>query len=74
MEKGIQAPTAQGRCTIIIYMIRWIRTSRLSMKKSLSLMRGRVMHPTRFHATALEGIAKSQFSRKAVVFKSGDRV
>ena len=36
MEEGIQTPMAQGRSTKIIYMITWIRTSRLSVKKSLS--------------------------------------
>ena len=36
LEKGIQTPMAQGRSTKIISMIRWIRTSRLSMKNSLS--------------------------------------
>ena len=35
--KGIQTPMAQGRSTEIIYMIRWIRTSRLSIKNSRSL-------------------------------------
>ena len=37
MEKGIQTPMAQGRSTKIISMITWIRTSRLSIKNSLSL-------------------------------------
>ena len=35
-EKEIQTPTAQGRSTKIISMIKWIRTSRLSIKNSLS--------------------------------------
>ena len=34
---GIQAPMAQGQSTQIISMIKWIRTSRLSIKSSLSL-------------------------------------
>ena len=34
--KGIQTPMAQGRSTKIISMIKWIRTSRLSTKNSLS--------------------------------------
>ena len=34
--KGIQTPMAQGRSTKIISMIEWIRTSRLSIKHSLS--------------------------------------
>jgi len=36
LEKGIQTPMAQDRSTKIISMIKWIRTSRLSMKNSLS--------------------------------------
>ena len=36
LEKGIQTPRAQGRSTKIISMIKWIRTSRLSIKNSLS--------------------------------------
>jgi len=36
---GIQIPMAQGRSTKIISMIQWIRTSRLSIKNSLSLSR-----------------------------------
>ena len=36
MEKGIQTPMAQGRSTKTIPMIRWIHTSRLSIKISLS--------------------------------------
>ena len=35
LEKGIQTPMAQGRSTKIISMIKLIRTSILSMKKSL---------------------------------------
>ena len=35
--KGIQTPIAQGRSTEIISMIKWIRTSRLSMNSSVSL-------------------------------------
>ena len=36
-RKGIQTPMAQGRSSEIISMIRWIRTSRMSIKNSLSL-------------------------------------
>ena len=36
LEKGIQTLMAQGRSTQIVLMIRWIRTSRLSMTDSLS--------------------------------------
>ena len=36
MEKGIQTHMAQGRSTKIISMIKWIRTSRCSIKNSLS--------------------------------------
>jgi len=36
LEKGIQTPVAQGRSTKIISMIMWTRTSRLSIKISLS--------------------------------------
>ena len=36
MEKGIQTPMAQGRSIKIILMIKWIRTSRLSIENSLS--------------------------------------
>ena len=35
LEKGIQTPMAQGWSAKIISMIKWIRTSRLSMKNSL---------------------------------------
>ena len=35
-EKGIQTPMAQGRSTKIISMMKWIRTSRFSIKNSLS--------------------------------------
>ena len=35
---GIQTPMAQGRSTKIISMIKWIRTSRLSIKNSFSLI------------------------------------
>jgi len=37
LEMGIQTPMAQGRSTKIISIIKWIRTSRLSIKNSLSL-------------------------------------
>ena len=36
-QKGIQTPMAQRRSTEIISMIKWIQTSRLSKKNSLSL-------------------------------------
>ena len=36
VRKGIQIPMAQGRSTEIISMIKWIRTSRLSVKNSLA--------------------------------------
>ena len=36
--RGIQAPMAHGRSTKIISMIKWIRTSRLSIKNSLPAM------------------------------------
>ena len=36
LEEGIQIPMAQGRSTKIISMIQWIRSSRLSIKNSLS--------------------------------------
>ena len=35
LEKGIQNPMAQGRSTKIIWMIKQIRTNRLSIKNSL---------------------------------------
>ena len=35
VEHGIQTSMAQGRSTKIISMIKWIRTSRLSIKNSL---------------------------------------
>ena len=38
MEKGIQIPMAQGQSTKIMSTIEWIRTSRLSIKNSLSLL------------------------------------
>ena len=37
LKKGVQTPMAQGRSTEIVSMIKWIRTSRLSKKNSLSL-------------------------------------
>ena len=36
LEKGIQTPMTQGRSTKIISKMKWIRTSRLSIKNSLS--------------------------------------
>jgi len=36
VEKGIQIPMAQGQCTKIISMIKWNRTSRLSIRNSLA--------------------------------------
>ena len=39
-EKGIQTPMAQGRSTKIISMIKWIRTSRPSIKNSVSRCTG----------------------------------
>jgi len=41
LEKGIQAPMAQGRSTQTISIIEWIQTSRLSIKNSLSRSRHR---------------------------------
>ena len=41
LEKGIQTPMAQGRSTKIISMIKRTRTSRLSIKISLSGGAGR---------------------------------
>ena len=38
-EKEIQTAMAQGRSTKIVSMIKWIRTSRLSIKNSQSLWR-----------------------------------
>ena len=40
LGKGIQTPMAQGRSTQIISTIKWIRTSRLSIKNPLSLWAG----------------------------------
>ena len=40
LEKGIQTPMVQGRSTQIISMIKWIRTSRLSIKNSLYGLEG----------------------------------
>jgi hypothetical protein len=37
LEKGIQTPMARGRSTKIISMMKWIRTSRLSLQNSLSV-------------------------------------
>ena len=37
-DEGVQTPMAQGRSTKIISMIKWIRTSKLSIKISLSLI------------------------------------
>jgi len=41
MGKGIETPMAQGRSSKIISMVQWIRTSRLSIKNSLSGQRFR---------------------------------
>ena len=41
-------PLAQGRCTKIVLMINWIRTSRLSIKNYLSLQRASVLERTIF--------------------------
>ena len=38
LEKGIQTPMARGQSTKIIFIMRWIRTSRLSIKNFLSLI------------------------------------
>ena len=35
LEKGIRTPMAQGRSTKFLSTIKWIRASRLSIKKSL---------------------------------------
>ena len=37
LEKEIQNPMAQGQSLEIISMVKWIRTSRLSMKNLLSV-------------------------------------
>jgi len=39
LEKRIQTHMAQGRSTNIIQMLKWIRTSRVSINESLSLCR-----------------------------------
>ena len=38
LKRGIQTPMAQGRSTKIISMMKWIRSSRLSIKKYISRM------------------------------------
>ena len=38
LEQGIQTSMAQGRSTEIILIIKWIRTSRLSINNSLPLL------------------------------------
>ena len=43
LDKEVQTSMAQGRSTKIISMMKWIRTSRLSMKNSLSL-KERALH------------------------------
>ena len=35
LERGIQTPMAQSRSTKIVWMIKWIQTSRLPTKNSL---------------------------------------
>ena len=52
LEKEIQTPMGQGRSTNVISMIKWIRTSRLSIKNSLSL---RVIHLVRSTCHAMSG-------------------
>ena len=42
LEKGIQTPMAKGRSSKIVSMMKWIRTSRLSIKNSLFLGRARL--------------------------------
>ena len=44
LEKGFQTPVAQGRSTRIISMIEWTRTSRLSIKISLTSCRQGLHH------------------------------
>ena len=41
LKKGIEIPMEQGRSTVIVSMIKWIRTSRLSIKNSLSPARAK---------------------------------
>ena len=60
MEKGIQTPMAQGRSTEIISMIKWIRTSRLSIQNSLS---GQVVSDDRLslmHSEELESTTAAE--------------
>ena len=45
LEKGIQTPVAQGRSTRTISMIKWTRTSRLSIKISLADTGGQKLPP-----------------------------
>jgi hypothetical protein len=58
LEKGIQTPMAQGRSTQIISMIKWIRTSRLSIKNSYLISSNPSLGPkgpTWFRVTPLPG-------------------
>jgi hypothetical protein len=61
--KGIQTPMAKGRSTIIISMIKWIRTSRVSIKDFPS--RG----PSRSFAKRMWHIQDSQDQSMASVFR-----
>ena len=45
LDRQVQTPMAQGRSTKIISMIKWIWTSRLSIKNSLSRPAGGLAAP-----------------------------
>ena len=56
---------------------RTIYTSRVKPKGTYHMTYSELQHRrhgSSHHARVLKGVAKSQFPRKAVVFKSGDRI
>jgi hypothetical protein len=78
MEKGVQTSMAQCRSTAIIEMIKWIRTSRLSIKKCLSChQQPEVKYLPRFSPLLirLEGSPlRGDRSREIELFESLDMV
>ena len=68
LEKGVQTPMAQGRSTRIILMIKWVRVSRLSTKKSLSVIGRTAGTWTHVHGLASTVITKGKVTeRKSVL-------
>ena len=72
LQKGIQTPMAQGRSTNIISKMKWIRTSRLSMKNSLSSAPARGLRFKIFKRGGFRDLEEGWVSgRRAVSFSKG---